>query len=206
MIKIKGIDVSTFQGEIDFRKVKKSGIQFAILRAGYGNSASQVDEFFENNYTNAKKSGLDVGAYWYSYAQNKSEAEQEARACMDIIKGKRFEYPIFFDLEEQSQLTKGKSFCSGLVKAFCNVLENAKYFTGLYISRSHLETNIDTQTAQRYALWIAEYNSQCNYEGSYGIWQYSSTGKVDGISVNVDLDYAYVDYPSVIKNNHFNNY
>ncbi len=206
MANIKGIDVSTFQGKIDFTKVKKSDVKFVILRAGYGKLSSQADARFETNYKNAKECGLDVGAYWYSYAQSENEAKKEAEACIKVINGKKFEYPIFFDLEESNQLKRGKTFCSNLVKSFCFVLENAGYFAGLYISRSPLQTNIDLKTAQRYALWIAEYNSKCNYEGSYGMWQYSSEGKIDGISGDVDLDYSYVDYPSIIKNNKLNGY
>lgn len=86
-----------------------------------------------------------------------------------------------------------------MVKTFCTALEEAGYFAGLYISRSPLQTYITNDVARRYALWIAEYNSKCNYGGTYGMWQYSSTGKVSGVSVPVDMDYCYVDYPSVIK-------
>ena len=197
--KIKGIDVSQFQGNIDFDKVKKSGIEFVIIRAGYGRSASQKDPYFEQNYSKAKKAGLKVGAYWYSYATSSDDAVLEAKACMSVIKGKTFEYPIWFDLEEGSQFAKGTTFCSSLVKAFCGELEKNGYFTGLYMSRSYLQNYITSDIKNKYALWIAEYGSKCQYSGSYGMWQYSSTGKVNGINGNVDMDYSYVDYASVIK-------
>ena len=196
---IRGIDVSQYQGNIDFDKVKKSGIKFVIIRAGYGKYTNQKDPYFEQNYSKAKKAGLKVGAYWYSYATSSDDAVAEAQACMSVIKGKTFEYPIWFDLEESSQFVKGTTFCSNLVKAFCNELEKNGYFAGLYISRSPLQYYISDDVKKRYALWIAEYGSKCQYSGSYGMWQYASTGKVNGINGNVDMDYSYVDYASVIK-------
>lgn len=204
-----GIDVSYYQGEIDFKKVKAAGVDFVIIRAGYGNSLAypkQKDPRFEEYYKNAKAAGLNVGAYWYSYADSVEAAKNEAKSCLEALKGKTFEMPIYFDLEEQKQFAKGKSFCGSVVKAFCNALEEAGYFAGLYISRSPLQNYISDDVAKRYALWVAEYNSKCNYDGDYGAWQYSSTGKVNGISGNVDLDYCYVDYPTTIKNGGFNGF
>ena len=95
---IKGIDVSSWQGVVDYRKVKASGINFVIIRAGFGREVSQKDNCFEQNYKNAKAAGLDIGAYWYSYADSAEDAVREAKACREVIKGKKFEYPIFFDL------------------------------------------------------------------------------------------------------------
>ena len=142
---------------------------------------------------------MKVGAYWYSYAASVEEAKAEARTCINAIKGKTFEYPIYFDLEERSQFAKGRAFCNSLVKTFCNALEHAGYWAGLYISRSPLQQYISAYVAKRYALWVAEYGSRCNYGGTYGMWQYSSTGRVSGISGNVDMDICYVDYPAKIK-------
>lgn len=206
MIKMRGIDVSQYQGNIDFAKVKASGIDFVIIRAGFGRYETQRDPYFEKNYKNAKATGLHVGAYWYSYAQSAADAVKEAQTCIKIIKGKQFDFPIFFDLEERSQFSKGRAFCDSLVKAFCGELEKNGWFAGLYISRSPLQTYISPTVAKRYALWVAEYGSRCNYGGSYGIWQYSSTGRVNGISGNVDMDYAYIDYPSIMKSGGFNGY
>lgn len=194
-----GIDVSQWQGNIDFNKVKAAGINFVIIRAGYGKSASQKDPYFESNYTKAKAAGLNVGAYWYSYANNDLDVKAEAKACLEVIKGKQFEYPIYFDLEEQYQFNKGRTFCDSLVKTFCGTLEYNGYFAGLYISRSPLQNYISESIAKRYALWIAEYGPKLNWSGDYGIWQNSSTWKVRGISGNVDHDYSYVNYPDIIK-------
>lgn len=196
---MKGIDVSQWQGtNINFNKVKAAGFSFVIIRAGYGRSTSQKDPCFDSNYEKAIAAGLKVGAYWYSYADSAVDANMEAAAFISIIKGKTFEMPLYFDLEEQKQFARGRAFCSELVKAFCNALEAAGYWAGLYISRSPLQNYITSEVANRYALWVAEYNSRLNYSGQYGMWQYSSTGKVDGISGNVDLNNCYIDYPAEI--------
>lgn len=204
--KFKGIDVSQYQQGVDFKKVKASGVDFVIIRAGFGKYANQKDPCFESHYKAAKAAGLKVGAYWYSYAATVEEAKAEAQTCINAIKGKTFEYPIYFDLEERSQFVKGRAFCDSLVKTFCNTLEAAGYWAGLYISRSPLQQYISTDVAKRYALWVAEYGSRCNYGGTYGMWQYSSTGKVSGISGNVDMDICYVDYPTLIKSKGLNGF
>lgn len=205
-VKAKGIDVSKYQSSVDFAKVKAAGYDFVIIRAGYGKVINQKDPMFETHYKNAKAAGLGVGVYWYSYAKTAAEAKKEAAVCMQVIQNKQFEYPVFFDLEEKSAFAKGKNVCSEMVTAFCSVLEEAGYFAGLYISRSPLQTHITDEVAKRYALWIAEYNSKCNYNGSYGMWQHSSTGKVDGVNGNVDCNYCYVDYPTTIKKIGLNGY
>ena len=203
---MKGIDVSVHNGTIDWQKVKDTGIDFAILRAGYGRFESQKDTKFEDNYAGAKAVGLPIGAYWYSYATTPDEAKQEAEVCISILNGKQFEYPIFFDLEEKSALDTGKENCSAMVKAFCDALENAGYYAGFYMSRSPLTTHITEEVQKRYALWVAEWNSTLNYSGSVGLWQFSSRGFVDGITGNVDLDVGYVEYPDIIKTNGLNGF
>ena len=196
---MRGIDVSTHNGAINWQRVKEAGIEFALLRAGFGKFASQKDAKFEENYTGAKAAGIPVGAYWYSYATTVAEARQEAQVCISILKGKQYEFPIYFDQEEKDTLATGKANCSAMVRAFCDVLEDAGYWAGLYTSRSMLQTYIEDDIKTRYALWIAEWSSKLNYSGAVGIWQYSDKGKVDGITVNTDLDECYVDYPADIK-------
>lgn len=198
-----GIDVSEHQGNIDWNKVKKSGkADFAILRAGYGREYNQIDKTFEQNYKECKRVGMPCGAYWYSYACSVSEAEREAEVFLSVLKGKSFEYPVFFDLEESKAFATGRQNCSDMVTVFCTALEKAGYFAGLYTSCSFLQTHITDSVAERFTLWIAEYGSKCNYSGSHGMWQYSSTGRIDGINGNVDLDKCYIDYPSIIKSMH----
>ena len=204
---IKGIDVSSWQGVVDYRKVKASGIDFVIMRAGFGREVSQKDNCFEQNYSAAKAAGLDVGAYWYSYADSAEDAVREAKACMEVIKGKKFEYPIYFDLEEQSQFAKGKNFCDSVIKSFCGELEKNGYLAGLYCSTYYLNNFVSNNVAGKYPLWVAQYNYRCTYTANkYGIWQYSSEGRVNGISDNVDMDYCYTDYPTIVKNGGYNGY
>lgn len=208
---MKGIDVSKWQGNIDFKAVKKAGIDFVIIRAGYGKVIRQKDPLFEKNYEGAKAAGLHVGAYWFSYANSVQEAKQEAAVCLEAIKGKQFDFPIFYDLENEPQsnyypFRNSAAHCSSLVTVFCTELEKAGYFAGLYISRSPLQTHIEQKTAERFALWVAEYGPKLNWGGAYGIWQYSSTGRVVGVVGNVDLDTAVVDYPAIIKKGGFNGY
>ena len=194
-----GIDVSKHNGVIDFGKVKAAGIDFVIIRAGFGKLVSQKDTMFEINDSKAKAAGLDVGVYWYSYAASIEEGRAEARACLECIKGKTFEYPVYFDLEEQKQFAKGKDFCSQLIDVFCGEIQNAGYWAGLYTSKSYLQTHISAEIAKKYALWVAQWSSKCTYQGSYGMWQKSEKGRIDGISGNVDLDECYIDYPKEIR-------
>lgn len=197
---MRGIDVSVHNGNIDWNKVKNAGIEFAILRAGYGKVASQKDRKFENNYNGAKAAGVPVGAYWYSYAITPAEAEAEARVFLQAIAGKQFEFPVYFDIEEKSTLNTGSKNVSAIVKAFCNTMEKAGYWCGVYASRSHVQTYFDSETKNRYSMWIAEWGSKLNYSGGeVGMWQKTDKGKVAGISGAVDLDECYVDYPVVVK-------
>lgn len=203
---MKGIDVSVHNGDIDWQKVKADGIEFAILRAGYGKLASQKDQKFEQNYKNAKAVNFPVGAYWYSYAMNENEARQEADVFLSVIKGKQFEMPVYFDLEEKKQFDLGKEKVSAIMRAFLEKVESAGYFTGLYGSASSLTTHTADDIKSRYTIWLAHWVNQTNYSSAYAIWQYSSKGKVAGINGNVDLDIGYKDFPTVIKAKGLNGY
>jgi lysozyme len=204
LMAIKGIDVSKWQGAIDFQKVKNSGIEFVIIRVGYGTSGK--DAYFETNYKKAKAAGLHVGAYWYSYANGFKEAGKEADAFLRALAGKQFDYPVYLDMEEKSQLNAGINFCSGLIRTFCGKLESAGYFAGFYTSSSYVRAVVKEEIRKRYSFWCAQWASACSFAGSCGIWQYSSKGTVPGISGRVDLDYAYQDFPSIIRNGGFNGY
>ena len=196
---MKGIDVSVHNGDIDWGKVKADGIGFAILRAGYGRLASQKDEKFEQNYSGAKAAGIPVGAYWYSYAMTPEEAELEADVFLSVIKGKQFEMPVYFDLEEKKQFDLGKESVSAIMRAFLKKVEGAGYFVGLYGSASSLTTHTADDIKSWYTIWLAHWVDQTNYSGAYGIWQHSEKGKVAGINGNVDLDICYKDFPTTIK-------
>lgn len=195
-----GIDVSEWQGKIDWQKVKNAGLEFALLRAAYGdtlNNPSQIDKTFEYNYSQCKRFGIPVGVYWYSYATNEAMALQEAKSCITLLKGKQFEYPIFYDVEETRIFQTGKT--NQIIKAFCDEMEKAGYWVGIYIFRSAAQNYLNDTTRKRYAMAIAEYGSKLNYSGPYGIWQNSSTWHINGINGNVDHDWCYVDYPTQIK-------
>ena len=195
---LKGIDVSYAQGVIDWEKVKASGlVDFAILRAGYGKETSQIDDQFSLNYTACKQLGIPVGAYWYSYATTVAEAEQEANVCLQIIQGKQFEYPVAFDIEEARCLPQADAIST----TFCTALENAGYYTAIYTFKSALESNFSAAVKNRYDIFLSHIGvQQTDYAGDYGLWQYSWTGCIPGISGDVDLDYAYKDYPTMIQN------
>lgn len=191
-----GIDVSEHQGVIDWDKVKAS-VDFAILRAGYGREISQIDKQFERNYSECKRLNIPVGAYWYTYAVTAEEAKQEASVFLRTLAGKSFEYPIAFDIEEKSSLTNASELC----EAFCSELEKAGYYTAIYSFKSALENNIRPDITSKYDTFLSHIGvEQSDYSGDYGLWQYSWTGHIDGISGDVDLDYAYKDYPTIIKN------
>lgn len=195
-----GIDVSQWQGAIDWAKVKAAGVQFALIRAGYGNTLSypkQIDTKYEANYKGCKAAGIPVGVYFYSYATTTAEAQREADSCIALLKGKQFEYPIYYDVEEMRTFKTGKT--NEIIQAFADKLEAAGYWVGIYIYRSAAERYLTSRTKSRYSMAIAEYASSCHYSGSYGIWQNTSSWTVNGISGRVDHDYCYRDYPTEIK-------
>lgn len=201
---LKGIDVSVWQGaSVDFDKVKADGVSFVIIRAGYGKSVK--DKYFESNYKKAKDAGLKVGAYWYSYATTVNDGVTEAKAFLDAISGKQFEYPVYYDIEEKDILNKGTAFCSELSTKFCDTMEHAGYFAGIYTSRSYL-ANFSEEVRTKYTLWVAEWSSRCSYDGRYGMWQYSSNRNVKGVNGRVDMNVSYEDFESTIKKAGLNGY
>lgn len=207
MAGIKGIDVSHWQGTIDWDKVKAAGIKFAIIKAGGSDAGFYTDSKWEANYTGAKTAGIPIGAYYFvgkdcvAAAAGKADAER----FIKILKGKQLEYPVYMDNEAQP--ASAKAGITEAAIAFCETMEAAGYFVGIYGSVvSGFQERMDDSKLKAYSHWVAQYASKCTYSGEYGIWQYSSTGKVDGIKGNVDMDYGYIDYPSIIKNGGFNGY
>lgn len=201
---VKGIDVSVWQGNIDFNRVKSAGIDFVIIRAGYGNG--NKDKCFEENYRGAKSAGLHVGAYWYSYASSIDGAKQEAQAFANVLSGKLLDYPVYFDIEEKSQLSLGRDFCSNIITAFCTEMEKHGYYAGFYTSLSALNSIVSDAVKNRSTLWVAQWAGKCSYSGKYGIWQFSAESNVAGINGHIDMDYSYIDFPAIIKNGGFNGY
>ena len=199
---MRGIDVSQWQTNVDYKKLKAAGIEFVIIRAGYGDVLSypnQKDSMFEAHYKAATAAGLHVGAYWYSYATTVSGAKREAQGFIQTIKGKLFDMPVYMDLENDSQIRTGRTNCSAMVRTFCDTLEAANYWAGLYISRSPLQSHITSDVAKKYTLWVAEYANKCNYSGTVDIWQYTSNARYNGYNGNLDGDVCYKNFPSLIR-------
>lgn len=205
-MRLVGIDVSRWQGDVDWGKVKASGVDFAILKCGGSDDAGgpYVDRCFEMNYVRAKAAGVNVGVYWFTDAKTRGEAIRDAEYCLSIIKGKQLEYPIFFDYERNLGL--GITAISDICDKFCARIEEAGYFAGIYASKAHLLSCMTKSIRDRYAIWVAQYYHECTYEGQYGIWQYSSEGTIDGIAGKVDLDICYIDYPKIIKEKQLNGF
>ena len=195
MATLKGIDVSRWQEAIDWPAVAASGVQFAILRAGYGKHISQKDPRFEENYTAARAAGIPVGAYWYSYATTVAEARQEAEVCLQVLNGRPLDWPVWFDQEYEPgilALTKAKR--TALVRAFCDAVEAGGYRCGLYASADWLENKLNRENLRGLEIWCAQYGPRCTCTLDWGIWQYTSRGRVAGIRGNVDLNEAVKDY------------
>lgn len=194
----KGVDVSYWQKEIDWNKVKASGIKFAIIRCGYGNGG--VDSYFERNVKECERVGIPWGAYYFSYAESVEEAKRELDNCLKLLKGKKPSYPVYYDLEDEATTgSQSNSTILKMAKVFVNGIEKAGYWAGIYANTNWFNTRLTDSWYDRKAKWVAQYNDKNTYKKSYGIWQYTSSGKVNGISGNVDMNYCYVDYPTKIK-------
>ena len=195
---LKGIDVSEHQGMIDWGTVAKDGVQFAVIRAGYGRELSQKDKYFERNYAGAKAAGIKVGAYWYSYANSVERGEQEARTCLKVLEGKSFELPIFFDQEyEKSILALSNQKRTDIVLKFLETVKGAGRKVGLYSSTNFITTKLQANRLTAYPLWLAEYGSKLHYTGKVWAWQYTSKGRVAGIRGNVDCNHGYFAQPQI---------
>ena len=203
----QGVDVSVYQGNIDWEAAKADGVEFAIIRAGYGKYVSQKDKYFDQNMQNAKAAGLPCGAYWFSYALTPEDAIKEADAFYEVIKDYQFEYPVSFDMETENQTNLSKETVTAIIEAFCGRMESYGYYTTLYSYASFLNYKVGESVFEKYDIWVAHYNtSQPAFNRKYGLWQYSSTGRIAGIQGNVDQDFVYLDYERIIKNAHLNGF
>lgn len=190
-----GVDISVHDGDVNFDELKQAGIDFVIIRAGYGKFTIQKDKRFEEYYAGAKKAGLHIGTYWYSYAKNGEEALQEAKAFAEVIKGKTFDMPVFIDIEEECC----KSYADDIINTFNGYMESKGYFTGLYANKNWLTNFISDVTADGYFVWIAQYNSTVTWKGTYAMWQYTSDGHISGIKSRCDLNRLYTPIWEGIK-------
>lgn len=188
----KGIDVSGWQGQINWEKVKASGIDFAILRCGYGgNYISQDDKYFERNASECERLGIPYGVYLYSYATDTTRAASEADHTLRLIQGHTLAYPVYYDMEDNS--TIGSDYAA-IAKTYCNKVAKSGYPVGVYANLNWWNKYLTDSCFDQWHRWVAQYNSSCQYKGNYAIWQYTSSGAVNGISGRVDMNFL-IGYP-----------
>lgn len=207
-----GVDLSNWQGhEVDFNQIKEQGYSFVILRAGF---ATTEDDTFEENYARAKAAGLDVGVYLYSYAGTVEEVLRESAALKTWLSGKLLEYPVYYDMEDPSiHAQMSAEALTALALAFLDDMAADGWLVGLYSCKSWLDNRLETEKiCARYECWMAQYLSDGTYDiydrydGMYGMWQYSSSGSVDGVPGYTDMDVCFKDYPSICRQYGFNGY
>ena len=187
MARVTCVDVSEFQQNIDFNKMKNDGIKAVIIRAGYGREASQKDSMFESHYRNAKAAGLKIGVYWYSYADSVDDAEKEARACLACIGGKALDMPVYYDMEDNFQTHLSKPTLTAIAEHFCNTVKANGYKVGVYANLNWFTNYLDyNRLKNKYSIWLAQYNDRAELDCD--IWQNSSTGRVSGYGKNIDTN------------------
>jgi lysozyme len=194
-MKIKGIDVSHHQGTIDWPKVKADGVKFVMIKATQGVGYNQVD-YFRKSAPLALGNGIDVGAYHYGTFSTVPEALSQAKYFESVIKDYKLTYPIALDLEENEKKVSKKQLTDAAI-AFIEYLENKGYFVMLYTGDSFLDTQLDETRLKNYAWWIARYGSEPKNDEH--MWQYTSTGRVNGIVGDVDLNWSYRDFAAEIR-------
>lgn len=194
---MKAIDLSAWNGVVDFNKVKQYGIDTVIIRAGYGREISQKDPRFEEYYAGARAAGLNIGAYWYSYADSVQDALTEAETCLYCLSGKSFELPIYFDMEEPWQTQLGRAKLTTMALAFSDTIEESGYRAGIYSNVNWFSNFLNyTELAAKYSIWLAQWGVS-TYSYACDIWQYGDDGRVSGISGAVDMNE--IINPSVIN-------
>lgn len=189
-VRTLGIDVSEWQSEVDFYKVKKEGYSFVIVRSSYG-TGNYEDTHFDSHVTNAKKAGLEVGAYHYSWATTPNEAKQEAEFFISVIDDYDWDLPVFYDIETDRQNHLSRDELTDIALTFLTTLQEAGYQPGIYAAKSWYEDRLDMERLEGYPVWIASYTDHLTYEGHYDFWQYTDTGQVNGVIGNCDINIRY---------------
>ncbi len=200
---MKGIDISSHNGKIDFNKIKDE-VDFVIIRATYGRK--EVDKNFKQNIDSCKLLNIPVGVYVYSYALNKKQAEEEAKFLIETIKEYKLEYPVFIDMEDADGYKKKNGMPTNaelvsICETECKLFEDSGYYAGIYASKTWFDTKLKSKKLDRFDKWLAWWTVKEKVIDTniYGIWQYEDNGKVKGIRGNVDMNEAYRDYPCIIK-------
>ncbi len=204
----EGIDVSVHQGEIDWAAVKEAGIEFAMIRTGFGrDEPNQADRYFVANVEGAKAQGISVGCYHYSYATSVENAIKEAKFMIKLMGEYQFEYPVVLDLEDKVTQALGRETITEIAIAFTDTIREAGYYPAIYANLNWVRNYIDMSRLPNVDLWLAQWNvDEPSYDGTITMWQYTSEGSVPGIQGRVDRDICYVNYPEYIKQNGYNGY
>ncbi len=197
-MEFRGIDISEYQGEIDFGRVKQSGIDFVMIRSGYGRNSDQRDSYLERNIDGARAAGLDYGFYHYAYATTPERAAEEADFCLELIRGSDPTMPVAYDIEDASLKGLSREQLSTVARTFLERIRAAGYYPMLYASLSWLNNRFEPSLLEEYDVWLAQWAPAPTYTGEFGMWQYTSSGRVPGVSTAVDLNVAYKDYPAII--------
>nr|WP_317402348.1 glycoside hydrolase family 25 protein [uncultured Gemmiger sp.] len=202
-----GIDVSRYQGSINWNSVAAAGKQFVIVRLGSSNNSGlYVDPYFLQNVNGAHAAGLRVGAYYYTYATTQSGVIDELSLFLNVLEGLQLEYPVFVDVEDSKLASLGRTQLTGLVQYAMDILYQRNWYAGWYSYTNFINSYLNPSQLAGYPLWLADYRSQPGYTGSYAMWQFSSTGSVGGITGACDLNYSYTDFLPTIKAGNFNGY
>ena len=198
---MKGIDVSVWQQNIDYEKLKSDGIEFAIIRCGYGKNSYQKDKMFETHFQGFKKAGIKIGVYLYSYVNSLENALKEAENCLNFIRGKTLDLPVFYDLEEKATKMMGKNNITECALVFCNEIKKAGYNSGVYANLDWFNNYIDVNKLinNGFKIWLAQWSNKMTANFKVDYWQYTSKGQVSGIKGNVDLNYCY-DISKTVEN------
>lgn len=203
MARRRGIDVSKWQGRIDWDRVSQDDIRFAMIRIGYGSSDGTAtrDSFFERNIRRALDANIPVGVYFYTYARSRQAVKREAEWVIRELRRYlgRISYPIVIDIEDSSLEDLGKRVNTDHVKEFCDALKDAGYYAMYYTYLSFLEEFLEYDRLREYDLWLADYSSDSPHRYDYGIWQYSDDGRLHGIRGHVDMNESRKNYSAIIK-------
>lgn len=209
-MRYRGIDVSHHNGAVDWERVKRSGVEFAMIRSGFGwDNDQQIDPQFKPNVSGCSESGIPFGFYHYSYAMSPEDALKEARWFTHVIREYHPEYPVAFDFEEKDQLALPPARQVEIIRTFMATMQDAGYYTLLYMPGSAISRlyHHAPEIMGAYDAWVARWGADsAGYAGSCGIWQYkvSDSGSVPGVNGKCDMNYAYRDYPRIIKSQGFN--
>lgn len=208
----KGIDISRWNGDVDFSKVKNAGYSFVILKAGGSDDDFYEDGNFERNYANAIAAGMEVGAYFFAGQQSITAQMglEDAEFFAAIIRGKEFTFPVYYDIEAQRPSNKDGTTDAAI--KFCSKMEDLGYYVGIYSAKiAGFQERLDVSRLEKYDKWLALWNNNPDEKPDvsgygFGLWQYTSTNTVPGVSSpHVDCNIAYHDYPTIIRKNGLNN-